>query len=200
LATKTKEKPTEKDVEAKLEETKEAEQKLDEEINLLDSVALAVDRELTLGGETRTYVQHEMGFLTKIKFFRLLSSTIRRASEDTEGGTSAFLNELFGTLGEERDRMESANAMFGGILRLVELAPEFIEEAYMYALNVPIQERNWAIAALEELDDDEGIDILEVFVAQNGESIHDFFTKRLKNLGQRIGQVFGAQEQQETTP
>ncbi len=205
MATETKEKPkskekTEVEVDKTSEKIKQAEEQqeqLDKEIEVFEPVALAVDRTLEFGGQTKTYTQHEMGFMTKLKFFQLLSGTIRLASEDTEGGTSAFLDEIFGSL--DQSGPSSANAMFGGLMRLVELSPEFIENAYMFALSVPVNERDWAKAALENLTDEEGIDILETFVAQNAESIHDFFTKHLARIGKRVATMFGPQDQSETT-
>lgn len=187
-------KEAEAETKESLKKIQEAEKALEEQIEVFEPIAQAVDRVLSYGGQTRKYVQHEMGFLTKLKFFRLLSQTIRMASEDVEGGTSAFLDELFSSAAQEDT--ESTNAIFGGILRLVELSPDFIEEAYMYALSVPPEDRAWAQLALENLTDDEGLDILEVFVAQNGESIRDFFMKRLRKIGKRLGQVMNQGDQQ----
>lgn len=156
-------------------------EKLDEEIAVFEPVEKAVDRKLTYNDEERTYVQHEMGFMTKIRFTKLLATSVRQATE-TEGVD--FLGEFLSP-----GQIENPDAMINGLLRLVETTPEFIEEAYCYALNVPPQDRPWAMAAFENLSDEEGLDILETLVAQNGESIRDFFTQKLGRIGKRLQAV-----------
>lgn len=178
----------ETNISAKAVEDKSPEQELDEEIAVFEPVEKAVDRKLELNGETRTYVQHEMGFMTKLKFLRLLSNSIRQATE--EEGSTDFLSDFFGA-GE----IENPDAMLNGLLRLVEAVPEFIEEAYCYALNVPTKDHSWAILAFENLSDEEGLDILDVLVAQNGVAIRDFFTQKLPKLGKRVQKIMEAGRQ-----
>lgn len=170
---------------------KTPEETLDEEIAVFEPVEKAVDRKLTYLGDTRTYVQHEMGFLTKLKFFRLLAKTIRLSASDDEGGVSEFLNEFFSP-----GAISNQNAMVTGLLQLIEHSPEFIEEAYCYALSVPLEEQAWAYGAFETLSDDEGLDILDVFVAQNGKAMRDFFTQKLPKIGKRLQTMIGQEKEQ----
>ncbi len=179
---------------------KTEEEKLDEQIAVFEPVAKSVKRKLNnpVYNEQREYVQHEMGFLTKLKFFRLMSNTIRLSAEGSgSSGVADVLGELMdagsGGVGNPESLLE-------GILRLVELSPDFITETYIYALGAKPEDELWLRDALEALDDDTGLDILDVFVAQNGESIYDFLTKKLPKVGKRIQHVARLdQEQSETT-
>lgn len=180
---------------------KTADEELNEQIAVFEPTPKAVDRILTNpdSDESRKYVQHEMGFLTKIKFFRVLAQTIRLAgqadlSDPTSGGV-ADLVDLF--LQEGGLDTASANTMITGLLKLIELSPGFIEEAYMYALSVPPEDWSWAQKALDGLDDETGIEILEVFVGQNGPAIRDFFVKRLPKIGKQINQLTNQDTEQE---
>src|SRR5687767_1309677 len=131
MATATKPKETKK--------TDEANKELDEQIEVFEPTPIAVDRVLKhpISGEEKKYVQHEMGFLTKLKFFRLLSGTLRISAESEEGGLSEVIEEIFIAIQSDAD-MTVSNSMVASVLRLVETAPDFIEETYMYALSVPI--------------------------------------------------------------
>lgn len=178
---------------------------IEEQIEVFEPVKKAVDRVLTHPdtNEKKTFVQHEMGFMTKLKFFRLLSGTLRLASESDaqangSGGVAVFLQETVGNI----QNMEDANAtneFLVTMMRLIELVPEFAEELYLLALNVRPSDQVWATEALGEIDDDLGEDILVTFIAQNGKSITDFFGKRLRRIGKRINHEINLKEALENT-
>jgi hypothetical protein len=193
---------------AKKEKTKgkaqEPKDELGEEIEALegftlDEVPISVPRELTHPDteEVKIFVQHEMPWVVKLKFFRLLSGTIRLASENENGTVSDFLSDVINPVqtlmqqGYTKEQAEqlAANSFIETIMRLIELIPDFAEELYLYALNVRPVDQEWARQSLVSLDDEEGIDILDTFIAQNGKSIKDFFAKRLGKIGARIAQV-----------
>jgi hypothetical protein len=167
-------------------EEKQEEVSLDEQIELLD-VPKAVDRTLEHPetGESRTYVQHEMGFLTKLKFFRLVAGTARLAT-DGQGGIAEFLEETMVDSGGATDNFMTT------ITQLIELVPDFYQEAAMLILKVPVAEQAWVGQALENISDEEGVDILDVFIAQNGAALRDFFTKHLQKLQKRASEEFGS--------
>lgn len=173
---------------------------IDEQIKLLD-VPKAVDVVLKdpVTDEERTYVQHELGFLPKLKLFRLLSGTIRLATENDSGGAEQFVNEALGSTAGQI----SSEGFIEMMMKLVELAPDFIDEAYLLILKVPLEEQEWARKALDELDDEQGLKIIDTFIAQNGQSLRDFFTKRLASLQKRATTEFGdlvtGQESETTT-
>lgn len=181
---------------------KEVVDELEEQIQVFEPVSRAVQRELEHpSGDKKTYIQKELGFLAKLRFFKLLSGTLRLASDNSEGANPAeFLQEAFGdVIGPDglQTQEDSAGAFIGAVMRLVELVPDFIEESYVIILNVPIEEKVWAFEALETLDDETGIDILETFVAQNSKAIKRFFDKHLRRVGQRISQEIKIEEDTE---
>ncbi len=187
----------EKEKAALEKEIKEASEEVDEQVEVFEPVALSVERKLTHPdtGEERTFIQHEMGFLTKLKFFRLLSGTIRLAADDMGQGFGDFLNDLFGSDQVNSDSIRDTLGQEGGeeqiivlITRLVELVPDFIEETYVLALNARPQERVFVIESLDSLSDDEGFDILDVFIAQNGKAIRRFFDQHLRKISKRFAE------------
>jgi hypothetical protein len=168
------------------EEKSPAEEAIDEQIAVFEPVALAVDRVLVHPdtGEEKTFVQHELGFLAKLKFFRLLSATLRLASQNDQAGVAGFLQEAIDSITTSEN---IGNEQFLDVLmKLVELVPDFIDEAYLLALNVRPNDQEWVVQAFETLDDETGIDIINVFVAQNGKAIQDFFGKHLQKVGATI--------------
>ncbi len=193
----TVDKPAVKPTEAKKEP--EVKDEIKEQIEVLEPVAKVVERKLTLDGEERVFIQSELSFFSKIKFFRLLSGTLRLATEQDGGqggGVADLLQEAF--IGAQQlGNQEVANVFLDAILRLVELAPDFLEETYLLAFNVKPEQTLWVSQALQNLDDEEGVDILDTFVAQNGKAISDFFSKRLGKLSKRVQQFIPTQEPQD---
>ncbi len=204
-------KPKEESVEEKVEETSaptdeeikeelaQKEKELDEQIRVFEPIALVVEREITHpDGTKKVFIQKEFSFMTKIRFLRLLSGTVRLSAE--AGGTSVgnVIQETFGDMqylisqGVDANNAEDliANNFISVVLRLVELAPDFLEELFLIALDVPKKEDEikWALEAFETLDDDEGFSILDTIVAQNSKAIKDFFTERIANTAKRGSQ------------
>lgn len=190
--TQTKEAPKKRGRPKKVKE----EPSLDEQIEVL-SAPKAVDRVLVKpDGEEVTFTQHEMGFMTKLRFFRLVSGTLRLASIGEDGGVAGFIGEAMEAL-EGDFSNENAAEFIEIILRLVELSPNFIEEAYTLILKVPQEDEPWVIKALDDLSDEEGLNILEVFVQQNGAALRDFFSKHLSRVGKTISASMGTNEDTE---
>lgn len=190
----------------KAPEVEEVKDELKEQIEVLEPVAKVVERKLKLDGEERTFIQSELSFFSKIKFFRLLSGTLRLATQEEGGqggGVADLLQEAF-VGAQQLGNQEIANVFLDAILRLVELAPDFLEETYLLAFNVKPEQTLWVAQALQNIDDEEGVDILDTFVAQNGKAISDFFSKRLGKLSKRVQEFIPTQEneapdQSETT-
>lgn len=208
MATATKEKPSKKQ---EKEVVDELAQEIDAQIEALEPISISVERTLTHldTKETKKFVQHEMSYMTKLKFFRLLSSTIRIASESQGGTIADFLQETIGggqmsllvSQGYSKEQAEaiSSNQFMSTILRLIELVPDFAEETYVLALGARPNDHQWVREALESLDDDEGVDILEVFIAQNAKAIRRFFDRHLRRLAQRFNAEVLNQESETTT-
>lgn len=173
MPTATKAKPKTKNE----KEEKDELEALDEEIETLDPVALSIERKFTNpeNGEEVVFIQKEMGFLTKTKFSRLLAGTLRLADEEGDKGS------ILSTLGENTSWLPL-------IFQAIELAPDFLEEAFILALRVPPNDQMWFREALDEISDDEGFDIIDAFVAQNGKALRDFFVKHGKKIQARFSQ------------
>jgi len=175
------------------------EKELDEQIKVFEPIALVVEREITHpDGTKKVFIQKEFSFMTKIRFLRLLSGTVRLAAE--AGGTSVA-GVIQDTFGDMQDLLNQgidvnnadeimANQFISVVLRLVELAPDFLEELFLIALDVPKKEDEikWALEAFDTLDDEEGFAILDTIVAQNSKAIKDFFTERIANTARRGSQ------------
>ena len=175
------------------------EKELDEQIKVFEPIALVVEREITHpDGTKKVFIQKEFSFMTKIRFLRLLSGTVRLAAE--AGGTSVA-GVIQDTFGDVQDLLNQgidvnnadeimANQFISVVLRLVELAPDFLEELFLIALDVPKKEDEikWALEAFDTLDDEEGFAILDTIVAQNSKAIKDFFTERIANTARRGSQ------------
>lgn len=181
------------------DELEKKEKELDEQIRVFEPIAIVVEREITHpDGTKKVFIQKELSFMNKIRFLRLLSGTIRLAAE--AGGTSVagIFQDTFGDMqdvinqGFNPDNAEDivANQFISTVLRLVELAPDFLEELFLIALDVPKKESEikWALEAFETLDDDEGFSILDTIVAQNSKAIKDFFTERIATTAKRGSQ------------
>ena len=183
MATATKEKAA----------SKKAEKVEEDELEVFESVASSVTRTLThpITEESREFSQHELGFIPKTKFFRLASKTLRIAADEGDG-VNSLIGEVFSTGVEGIDNEQ----MILGIMRLVELSPEFLEEAFLYALNVKPSEREWVLQTLDTLNDDEGLEIIDVFIAQNGEAIKSFLPK-LQKIGKRLSKTIEVDTEQE---
>jgi hypothetical protein len=160
-----------------------------DEVEVFEAVAKSVPRTLTHPetGEEREFSQHELAFIPKTKFFRLVSGTLRLAADEGDGVNNLISDVINDVSGVSNDQM------ILGVMRLVELSPDFLEEAFLYALNVKPKDREWAYTALESLDDEEGLDIIEVFVAQNGDAIKDFLPK-LQKIGKRVQKVIQTED------
>ena len=174
------------------ESAEELKTELDEQIEVFRPTAKAVDRTFThpLTGEEKTWTQTEMGFMPKIRFFRLLAGTLRLASDTKGGSPMDFIQEAFGEA-ELTDENLQASTFVNGIIQLVELAPDFLEESFVLVLNVKPQDEAWFYECLEGLDDETGIDIIEVAIGQNGAAIRRFFDKHLRRMGQTISREVG---------
>jgi hypothetical protein len=169
------------------------------QIDILDPVALS--KEVTLKhpetGEEKTFIQKELAFIPKTRLLSLVATTLRMASDDDGGNVGDIINDTFGGVnslisqGIDPEDAESfaANQFLSVILRLVEIAPDFLDQLYLLVLNVKQKDRQWVIAALEVIDDEQGIEILDTAIAQNGDALRNFFDKHLRKVATRVSTV-----------
>lgn len=130
---------------------------------------------------TQTYIQKPLSFFGKVEFFSLVGDTIDALSDD---GKPLNINELFGSTA-------SMDSLVAVVSRVASHTPEALKEAYCIFLGVPRNERAWAKARMEEeLTDDQGMEILEIFVDQNAEDLKSFFDQRGRKLLAKIQKRF----------
>jgi hypothetical protein len=58
-----------------------------------------------------------------------------------------------------------------------------------------VEEREWVKLALEDIDDDMGIEIMETFLDQNFGDLRDFFDKHRKRIIDRAIELNGLSQQ-----
>lgn len=147
----------------------------------------------TNGEPVREYVQKPLSYFRKMAFFKLLAKALRKIVD--EGGPEAIGDLLTGGVGD-RNLASLAQTDFddaGGFMRfvtaIVEEVPDMLEDAYVIWLSVPPGEREWAKAAMrgdlaeiQPLSDEDGVEILKVFVVQNWEAMQRFFTVHAREV------------------
>jgi hypothetical protein len=130
------------------------------------------------------FTQKPLSFIGKLEFFGVLGAALEKAMQS--GMTVDGIMEMGGAAvggGEGIDGFVSA------IARIAQYAPDLITQTYCIALGVPRGYREGITEFWEQnLSDNDGFEILEIFIAQNGDALRDFFTKGSK-LGTLIQKV-----------
>lgn len=153
--------------------------------------------------EFSIYYQRPLGYMARMRFFSLVSSTI--ADSIKAGGSISFGgSDIFGGQGSIKQRaaqlstqdFADAASFMALAMQLVTYAPDFLLDCYVLWLDVPPAERAWAKIVMEQpndpkrnkwgLTDEQGLEMIEIFIDQNYEDIHDFFVVKLPQLAQRV--------------
>jgi hypothetical protein len=89
-------------------------------------------------------------------------------------------------------------------------APDFLGEFYSIVLEVPYRERTWFKDVIEQaarpdedkwgLSEDDGIEMIEIFIDQNYEDIRRFFAERLPRIAKRARQREEDREEKTALP
>jgi hypothetical protein len=150
--------------------------------------------------EYSRYIQRPLGYMQRMRFFALVSKTVADALR--AGGTGG-LGDVFGG-GSLRDRASQltesdfadAGSFMALAMQLISESPDFLLDCYMIWLDVPTLERTWAKRVMEQpfdpernkwgLTDDQGLEMVEIFIDQNYADIREFFTGKLPQLVQRV--------------
>jgi hypothetical protein len=181
-------------------EEKAPEEPKQNDADVLDTIVPSKDPKVwTIGPPDmqRTYVQKEMSFLGKMQWFSLVGEALDKA---LSGPNGLSLNSLFSMPGASRGvfRMEDfrdADMFVAAISKLLSAMPNFLLRSYMIWLNVPdydaeIVENLMKLPPDEGgLSDEQGLEIIEVFLDQNYNALADFFGKRLGQLQARISKL-----------
>ena len=145
----------------------------------------------------RVYVQRPLSFMAKMQWFSLVGDVLDKA---LSGETRMSLNSLFTAPATGRDGTLSladfrdADTFMQALGKLLSYAPEFLLDSYVIWLGVPAHERPLVkqIMLLTEqeggLSDEQGIEIIEIFIDQNYDALDAFFRQRIAELRKRVDQ------------
>lgn len=150
------------------------------------------------GQNEKKYVQRPLSYFGKMEFFALLGGAIDQMMQGEEGMTVTGMMHSIGqrpgatggtfSINDFRD----ADVFIQAISKVLQYAPDFLEESYCIWLGVPRGERDLAkyLMSLPEdeggLSDDDGLMIVQTFLDQNVTAIESFFTERLPKLFRRV--------------
>lgn len=149
--------------------------------------------------EEESYIQRPMSFLAKMKFFALVGEVIDKSisgDDDKEGIRLSALFELPGERGGQlrAEDFREADMFVQGVGKILQYAPDFLEKSYCIWLNIPDFQEDWAISVMNQpveqggLTDDDGLEIIEIFIDQNWESLESFFREKIASLRDRVNQ------------
>lgn len=157
-------------------------------------------------GLEREYIQRPLSFVRKMQWFSLVGEVLDRAMS---GENSLTVNNLLSaptsrsgdlSMADFRD----ADTFVHAVGKLLIYAPDFLLRSYCIWLNVPDYDQDIAIGLMarpeEEggLSDDQGLEIIEIFIDQNYEALDRFFRDKIGQLQKRVQQR--AQEARESQP
>lgn len=141
----------------------------------------------------RTYVQRPLSFFGKMKFFGLAGEVIDKSISGDNGLRLSSLFDMPGRGGQfNASDFRDADTFVQGVGKILTYAPSFLEDSYCIWLEVPDYEEEWAKTVMKQpdgkggLSDDEGIEIIEIFIDQNWESLESFFREKIASLRARI--------------
>jgi hypothetical protein len=183
-----------------------AEAELDKLEPMVEVVSYTLGKPPEKGGEKNEYsiyVQQPLGYIATLRFYGLVGKTVAEAVK--AGGVvdlgDAFNNSGNGNLQERAKQImeqsfNDAGSFAALLFQLVAYSPDFILEFYCMALDVPIAERRWAKAVMEQphrpdqnkwgLTRKQGQDIIERFIDQNYDEVRDFFADIVNNVAKRV--------------
>ena len=172
----------------------------EDEVDVLDVLVPKKDPKvwtIGIGEYERTYIQRKLSFIAKMQWFSLVGEVLDKA---LSGPNKMSMNSLLTGAPSPRTGTLSvadftdADTFVQALGKLLSHAPDFLLDSYAIWLGVPASEKELAkqIFALPEedggLSDDQGMEIIEVFIDQNYDALDDFFRRRIAELRRRVAQ------------
>lgn len=132
-------------------------------------------------------VQKPLTFFGKIEFFSVVGKAVQQLLSDG-GSLSEILNMPdYDPTVPLASSASDADVFIKAISKIVEEAPYLLKELYLVVLNVPRGQREYVGLRLEEdLDDKQGVQIIDTFVDQNWEVLTSFFTDEILPLFNKV--------------
>ena len=131
-------------------------------------------------------VQKPLTFFGKIEFFSVVGKAVQRILIDG-GSLSELLNTPdFDSSVPLASNVTDADVFVKALSSIIEAAPELLSDLYLVILAVPKGQREYYALRLEELTDDQGMQIIDVFVDQNWEVMVSFFKEKMLPLYNKI--------------
>ena len=186
-------------------EDKQERDKVSQQIETLSPSAPPREQLLRLGDREVTYIQKPLSFFGKLRLFSVLGEAVDLAMSK-EGTVSVSSLTGVKTRGPQITAGDVADAdeFFKVLARLAIYAPDVFADFYCVVLDVPTSEQEWAKLAMAQhkddggLSDDDGIEIIETFIDQNGKVMRDFYEERLKPLAAKVQKLLPAEEAEVT--
>jgi hypothetical protein len=145
-------------------------------------------------GFEREYVQRELSFIGKMQWFSLVGEVLEKAMS---GDNALSLNNLL-TTPEARGQsltmqdFRDADTFVQAVGKLLVYAPDFLEKSFCIWLGVPDYEQEVVKQIMASptteggLSDDQGLEIIEIFIDQNYGAIEGFFREKVAALQKRV--------------
>jgi hypothetical protein len=163
------------------------------------------------GGTEKTYsiyTQDVLGYFPRLRFYALVANTIAKAMKAGAEIDVPGLEPSSGLTLRERARLITAGSLDSSgdfmhlALQLVAYSPGFLLQCYLLWLDVPRDEREWAMEIMSQpwrpeqnkwgLQQADGVEMIGRFIDQNYEDIRSFFADEVPKLFRR-----GQQREQE---
>jgi len=143
------------------------------------------------GPDPLSFNQKPLNFMGKIKLFSVLSETLRKVMDKDVSISDLLDAPDSDSLPLSGDRSGEADIFVKSIASVLEYAPEALGDIFCVILAVPASQQEYVKGRLdEELTDEQAFAVLNTFVDQNWEVLHDFFTGQGMSLFKKITAKF----------
>jgi hypothetical protein len=133
-------------------------------------------------GHTYEYVQKPLSYFGKMEFF----STMGNAVDLALANEGMSMSSLFGARGMNAEQLFDTETFMRTIARLVVFAPDLLQDSFCIWLSVPRGDRNVVKGLMQEtLEDDDAMEMIEIFIDQNMEAMSRFFLEQIPRITKR---------------